>query len=162
MKQIKKIALRELNTMMPRDARKTPERRANRKWMLLMLVLFIFLPALALSESTVEDYTKIIEANPNDAGAYYDRGCAYSVQKEYDEAIADFARAIELNSNDATYYNERGNAYYFQKKYDEAAVDYSRAMELDPTNVTFVNNRGWVYYDQKEYAEAIADYSSAI
>ena len=97
------------------NAWKNQKGRASRKWILLILLLCLSLPTLTLSESAIEDNTRLIEANPNDAGAYYDRGCAYSVQKEYDEAIADFTRAIELNSNDATYYNERRNASYFQK-----------------------------------------------
>ena len=71
--------------METRDARKTQKGGVKRKWMLLILLLCLFLPTPTLSESAIEDNTRLIEANPNDAGAYYDRGRAYYDQKNYKE-----------------------------------------------------------------------------
>jgi len=56
-------------------------------------------------------YDKVLELNPNDASAYYNRGLAYSNLGNYKLAILNYDRAIELNPKDADAYYNRGNAY---------------------------------------------------
>lgn len=48
-------------------------------------------------DEAIEVLNEIIEANPNDARAYYNRACAYSLKNEQDKAIYDLKKAIELN-----------------------------------------------------------------
>jgi tetratricopeptide (TPR) repeat protein len=51
-----------------------------------------------------------IEFNPNDAGAFNNRGGAYLSTGRYDRAIADFDLAIRLNPNDANAIDNRNLA----------------------------------------------------
>jgi len=37
----------------------------------------------------ITDFNKALEINPKDAGAYYNRGCAYAKIHEYDKALDD-------------------------------------------------------------------------
>ena len=68
------------------------------------------------------NYDKAIELNPNDAGAYYNRGVAYYKQGKYQQALADYDKALELNPQGATIYNDRGVIYYIQGRYQKAIV----------------------------------------
>jgi tetratricopeptide (TPR) repeat protein len=52
-----------------------------------------------VEEETTADYSKAILLNPNDADAYYNRGCAYSEKGEVDKAVSDLKRCIELSTD---------------------------------------------------------------
>ena len=81
---------------------------------------------------TIEDYTKAIELNPNDANAYNERGVLHYAIDKYPEAIADYTKAIEINPKYVFAYFNRGLIYQDLKKYEEAIADYTKAIELDP------------------------------
>jgi len=52
-------------------------------------------------DRAIEEYTKSITLNPNDAVSYYNRGLAYKWGKNnYDRAIADFETALRIDPND--------------------------------------------------------------
>ncbi len=48
-------------------------------------------------DEAISMYDEILMINPNDARAYYNRACAYSLKNKKDKAIDDLKRAIELN-----------------------------------------------------------------
>jgi tetratricopeptide (TPR) repeat protein len=49
---------------------------------------------------------KVLEINPRNAVAYYNRGNAYRSKGQYDQAIADYNKALEINPRYAeAYYN---------------------------------------------------------
>jgi len=52
-----------------------------------------------VEEETTTDYNKAILLNPNDAHAYYNRGCAYGEKGEVDKAVSDLKRCIELSTD---------------------------------------------------------------
>ena len=110
----------------------------------------------------IEEYTKKIEKEPNNASNYYNRGFTYFLLKKYEEAINDYNKAIESNPNNASYYFSRGSNYYFLNRYNEAIDDYSKAIELDPNNASYFNSRGVAYRDLENYQEAINNYDKAI
>lgn len=47
----------------------------------------------------IADYTKARELDPNNAGAYYNRGSAYTHEGQYDLAINDYKKVIELSQD---------------------------------------------------------------
>ena len=54
----------------------------------------------------IEEYSKAIEINPEDASAYYNRGNKKSDLKDYRGAIKDYSKAIEIDPENASaYYN---------------------------------------------------------
>ena len=113
-------------------------------------------------EKVVELMTEIIKLNPEDGGAYYNRGNAYVNLEQYKKAIEDFNKTIELNPEDAEAYNNRGLAYYVLKEYGKAIENYNKAVELNPEYADAYNNRGLAYSDLKQYDKAIKDYNKAI
>ncbi|MBW4670108.1 MAG: tetratricopeptide repeat protein [Cyanomargarita calcarea GSE-NOS-MK-12-04C] len=60
-------------------------------------------------EGAIEDYTQMIDINPNDAFAYKNRANVRSYCGDYQGAIDDYTQTIKINFNDADAYYHRGN-----------------------------------------------------
>jgi tetratricopeptide (TPR) repeat protein len=73
-------------------------------------------------QQAVNDYNKVLEAQPNDAQAYKNRGRAYFLLLNYQQAINDFDKVIELISDDA-------EAYFFREASREKSGDYQQAIK---------------------------------
>ena len=66
------------------------------------------------------DFNKVIELQPDYAGAFNNRGVAYGKKSEFDNAIKDFDKAIQLQSDYVEAYYNRGNAYDKKGEFDSA------------------------------------------
>jgi tetratricopeptide (TPR) repeat protein len=110
----------------------------------------------------IDELTKAIELDPNNAMSYDRRGIAYGEICEYDNAISDFNTAIEIDDTYAGAYNNRALAYYKKDVLGRAIIDYNKAIELSPDISVFYSNRGLAHYYSDEYIEAIADFNTAI
>jgi tetratricopeptide (TPR) repeat protein len=80
-------------------------------------------------------YDRVIQLQPDNAGAYNDRGLAKSNLGRLYDAISDYSRAIDLKkSHNETFledtYENRAEAYSKTGNYDSAIEDYSRAIGL--------------------------------
>ncbi|MBV8885544.1 MAG: tetratricopeptide repeat protein [Chroococcidiopsidaceae cyanobacterium CP_BM_RX_35] len=136
-------------------------------------------------EGAIENFTKALRLNPNDAAAYVNRGNAYygiaqnsgNPDKEYRGAIADFNQALRLNPKNAEAYFKRGLiryeiAQYSQdsdRNYKGAIEDFNQTLRLNPKNAEAYVNRGNVRYklaqyngSDQGYKDAIADFDQAL
>jgi tetratricopeptide (TPR) repeat protein len=111
---------------------------------------------------TVDDYTKMIERDPNNDNLYVERGMLYGNQGDFNKAKEDFTKAIQLNPSCFSAYNNRGNIYISEKLYDLALTDYTRCIKINPAAVQSYINRGIVYEEMRDYPSAIQDYTQAI
>lgn len=93
---------------------------------------------------------------------YVNRGIAYAMKRQCDQAIQDYDRAIELDHRDAVTFVNRAGAYVRQGDYDRAVQDYDQPIRLDPTNAAAFDNRGIDYGRKGEYDRAIQDFDQAI
>ncbi len=86
-------------------------------------------------------YDRIIELDPNDAIAYYDRTQTRFMVESNDESkngfpvvgedgIADLTKTIELLPEFSMAYYARGSAYWHIGKYTEAMHDMNKVIEL--------------------------------
>ena len=87
-------------------------------------------------------YDKVIEIDPNDAGAYNDRGLSKTYTNDYYSATSDFSDAIRLkktdqNSLENTYEN-RANAYVKASNYNSAIEDFNNAIGLKFASQVFL------------------------
>jgi hypothetical protein len=118
-------------------------------------------------EEAIVEYSKAIEASPNNVAIYLNRGYDYIRTLQFDLAIADFSKAIELNPGDEEGYLWRGSAY-INKGFRDAAyyplaiADFTKAIELNPTDAEAFDNRGYAYALSGMYALAVADLNKAI
>jgi tetratricopeptide (TPR) repeat protein len=113
------------------------------------------------SDCWIAEYTKIIESNPNDGAAYYERGCL-SYVKGTDRAILDFKKSIELNPKYRNAYSLLVMIYVRKEDYNQAIIVLNKAIELFPKDANFYDNRGYVYSRQGDFNKALADYNKAI
>jgi tetratricopeptide (TPR) repeat protein len=80
----------------------------------------------------IEDLSRLIELEPNDAWAWAQRGAARNRADDLDASIADATKAIELDPGLALGWETRGRAKNGKGDGDGAIADSTRAIELDP------------------------------
>ena len=81
-------------------------------------------------QGAIADYTKAIEINPQDVGAYTNRGIAKNGLKDYQGAIADYNKALEINPKDAIAYSNRGASKELLGDLKGACDDWRKAVDL--------------------------------
>ena len=99
--------------------------------------------------------------NPNDKGAYINRGIVKKKLKYYNEALDDYNKAIELDSNYANAYCLRAYLKGFLGLFTEAIEDYTKAIELDFKDAISYYYRGCAKYDIGLIDQANEDFKKA-
>jgi len=107
---------------------------------------------------TIEDYDQEIRQNPNDAGAYNDRGLMHRKNGNYDKAIADLTKAIQINPNNVEPYYNRGLVYMNIDEPEKAFDDYNNVIRLAPDNAETYAKRGVLNSHFGNIQGAISDY----
>ena len=72
---------------------------------------------------------------PNDSGAYFQRGNAYRMMGQPQQAAEEYETAIRLNPQSAEAYNgqpQRGKAYSDMSQFRRAIQDFDQAINLNP------------------------------
>jgi tetratricopeptide (TPR) repeat protein len=92
-----------------------------------------------------ELYSSVIEKEPENGFAVYNRALCYLALKEKDKALPDLNRAVELIPNDAHVYYNRGSVFVDKKEFDRAIADLSKSIELDSLFAPSHFMRGYVY-----------------
>ncbi len=107
-------------------------------------------------------YTKTIRSQPGAAYAYLLRGMAWSLKRDYENAIKDFSEAIRLEPGVPMVYQARATAYHALHEYEKALADLTEAIRLSPDTALFYNDRGCVYKNLGNYKKAQEQLSEAI
>lgn len=89
----------------------------------------------------ISDFNKAIELDPNNAGAYMNRGNTKIKLKDFYGAISDYTKVIELNPNDAVAYCYRGNSKIILGDLNGACNDWKLATELGNTDAAGLYNQ---------------------
>jgi Tfp pilus assembly protein PilF len=103
-----------------------------------------------------------IEARPDYAEAYNNRGNAFKELKRFEEALAAFDAAIAIKPSNAESYVNRGTVLQELKLLDEALASYDHAIALKPASAEAQNNRGNVLKELNRFEEALASYDRAL
>ena len=112
-------------------------------------------------ESAVDHWSGVIEARPDSAEAFNNRGIGHFNARRYLEAISDYDQAIRLKANYAVAFNNRGNARYEMAKYQEALADYSASLRINPQYANAHSNRGLAYFRLSKHPKACEDFQKA-
>ncbi|MHC4477170.1 MAG: tetratricopeptide repeat protein [Planctomycetota bacterium] len=113
-------------------------------------------------EQAILGYTKALENNPRDTGAYVNRASAYLVKGEYDLAISDCTRALEIKPTLAQAYGNRGLAYLKNGNPDGAISDFNKVLEIDPRDAKAYYHRAIACHNQGQWDKAISDFTKAL
>ena len=108
------------------------------------------------------EWNRVVEANPESAIAWFNRGNAYYDSKKYGQAISDYTKALEIKPGWAMVYYNRASAYDFKDQYNQSIKDYTKYLEINPGDNYAYNNRGVAYYHRGHYDKAISDYNKAL
>ena len=126
-------------------------------------ILRVIQPGLSepvINVSTTEQ--REVEAQPQDANAYFDRGNIYHNTGDYDRAIEAFNKAIEVKPDYAAAYRNRGVVHGLKRDIDRAIADFNKAIELNPNDADAFTNRGIAHREKGDIDKAIKDYTTAI
>ncbi len=119
--------------------------------------------ALKKDDLAIEDYSRAIDINPDDADAYFYRGFTYRLKRDYEKAIKDYNKAIKLKPDHAAAHLHRADAYRVTGRDSELVIkDYSTAIELNPHYTHAYRHRAQVYRVKGKIDLAIKDYTKLI
>jgi TonB family protein len=107
-------------------------------------------------------FTQAVEADPEDAEAYFFMGNTYRRQGSYKQAVNAYRNAIKAAPSFARAYNNMGDAYDDQAMYAQAIAAYRKAISLKPDFVEAYCNMGSVYEEQGDYSQAISLFEKAL
>jgi tetratricopeptide (TPR) repeat protein len=107
-------------------------------------------------------FTRALAIKPAYAGAFAERGVAYSMLGKTEQALADFDQAITLLPDVAGFYFVRAQALERSGAFERAVADLDKAMELDPRVAAFFALRGRINAALGRHDVALADFSHAL
>lgn len=112
--------------------------------------------------TAIEYFSKVIELDPNDSLAYFDRGMMKEFMGDYKGALADYSRQIEIDDSNVDSYFMRGimNDRLNHKK--AAIKDYKKVIEMEDGNADAHFFLGKIYVKRKMYNEAMTEFDKAI
>ena len=113
-------------------------------------------------EGAIEIYSGVINADPQNALAYYNRGIVYEELGDTSLAFGDYTKAIEIRPDYAEAYNNRGCLLVDDREYEQSIEDFTRAIEVNPDYASAYFNRGNAFMGLREYRRAIPDLKKAI
>ncbi len=108
-------------------------------------------------ELALNDYSKILEIDPDHEGALNNRALVYRDLGKYTEALHDvnvLMRRYPQNNNSSN----RGLIYYKLGQYKNAIADFTKAIELEPQRPGPYVNRAMTYEKMGKYKDALEDY----
>ena len=103
-----------------------------------------------------------IDAFPNNALLYLNRGFVEHFLRDYEGAMADYNKAIEINPNFAFAYNNRGALRVSINDISGAFEDYDKALSINPKYSDAYYNRANLKYMLDDNNGALQDYDKAI
>ncbi len=107
---------------------------------------------------TLNTCSEIINLDPKDGMAYYNRGSIYSNMGLYEKALQDLNKTIELMPDYASAYNNRGLVREKMEHYEEALDDFTKAIKIEESPIAYYN-RGNTYFELKKYDKALENYN---
>ena len=91
-------------------------------------------------EKAQEQYTKALEAEPNNPAALASVARLLEKQEKHDQAAEYFSKAITAAPNDAGLYNDLGLTYSKLGKHTEAVAQLQKAIAISPSTTRYANN----------------------
>ena len=112
---------------------------------------------------TVDFYSRAIEIDPENQGAYYSLGFYYQEHERLDEAEAMYNSLLNINpDNKFAYYNLAYINLVYRKDFAIAADYFTKVIEIDPNYVDALFNLGYSYELQQNHVEARIWYNKAL
>ncbi len=109
-----------------------------------------------------EIYWRILQSDPNHAGALHMLGVVRHLQGDHEAAIKLIGRAIELNPVNAVYRNNYGLPLHSLDRFAEALDSFRRALEINPRYAQAMANLGMAQQSLGQHEAAMASFREAL
>lgn len=106
----------------------------------------------------IAGFSKVIENQPANLQAYYNRGKAKLNTADYVGALSDLTIVVNQAPDHAEAFNNRGIAYRKLAMLSAAIDDYTIALRIDPSFHRVYLNRGIAYYELGDLDRACKDF----
>jgi tetratricopeptide (TPR) repeat protein len=120
-------------------------------------------------EKALQKFNRVIEIEPKNSGAYYNKGYALELMRKFPDALDCYSKSISLNpeaENAKTAYSRCAYNVGVQLRSDgesEKAIEYfDRALEYNPSFYECLVAKGDALQDIKRYDDSISLYDQAI
>ncbi len=114
-------------------------------------------------ERAIKACTQLIQQNPKNATAYYNRGISYQNLGRHAEAIESYTRAIAINPKHPDYFHNRATAHDRAGDLGRAIEDFNTSLKLRPTDRDTIGALAWARARaNKDLKEALADLDALI
>jgi tetratricopeptide (TPR) repeat protein len=110
----------------------------------------------------VDDFTFVIQRQPQIAGFYDNRQNALRRSGRLDDALRDANEAIRLAPTYAFVFRGRANVFNDMGKFDLAVIDYNQAIRLAPNDGGLFIDRGKILRTQSKFDAAVSDFTEAL
>jgi tetratricopeptide (TPR) repeat protein len=109
----------------------------------------------------IENLSKALELDPDNATAYLHRGIAFLESGQVEQALQDFTASLQREQSAFCYYN-RALAWMAKKDLERSLRDLDEAVRLSPEDAENYNLRAIVHSGLGDQERAIADIERAI
>jgi tetratricopeptide (TPR) repeat protein len=113
-------------------------------------------------EKAIADFTIVIQSNPTNAYALFNRANAYRANGEFKKSIEDFNEFIVLNSTNDLAFKGRASDFAEIGDFDKAINDWNQGLRLKPNDATALAMRGFCYDSKGQFDNAQKDYYQGI
>lgn len=110
----------------------------------------------------IKYFSWIIDLNPNDSLAYFDRALMKDAMMDFSGAVLDYSKAITTDSTNADNYFLRGIDYLKLKQYVQALNDLNTTLRMEGDNADAFYYRGLANGALTIFKNALMDYDRAI
>ncbi|HLY75058.1 MAG TPA: tetratricopeptide repeat protein, partial [Planctomycetota bacterium] len=114
---------------------------------------------LGKNQEAEADFSRFLERQPKDWGAYLKRGVARLGTGANRGALADLSRSLELKPDNPETLLHRGRAKHNLGQWSEAVADYDKVIALDPLFMNAHFNRGLSRARLADHMGAIEDFT---
>ena len=120
-------------------------------------------------QGALADFTKVIELEADNAGAYYNRGLTTIYLTLYQSAITDYSKAIKMDIDIRYYFKniesviskDKYGDNVINKQYKKAIKDFDDAIKLQPEHAHSYYYRGGAYRFLGKEKQATKDLKKA-
>ncbi len=113
-------------------------------------------------EKAIENFNKVLAANPASADAYRGLAKAYELVGDLAKAESMIKRAIQLKPDYWAGYNLLGVFYSRNNQYEKAIEQFEKVLELTPDNYRGYMNLGSMYYFLEQWDMARTMYERSL
>jgi len=113
-------------------------------------------------EDAIDDLTRLLNNQPGNSRAYFDRGLIYQQVGKLQEALLDYDSAIRWSPPYAEPYINRARIFALLAQTEEALKSYCRALELAPNLIDPLLDRACLLYEKGDVESARRDIETAV